>query len=311
MENIIFSFQVVLPLLIYMALGFLADHIIQEPSLPRILNKLVFTIIFPINIFLSTLKTDVDLGKLSGQFLFVSLTTLVLFLIFCLFYHCQDLPGDQKSVLIQASYRSNYPLLALPLGVALLSEEQVGQVTLLIPVVIPLFNLLSILVLSYYGSEQPSFKGLFLEIVKNPLILALLAGFFGRFMGLKLPQLIETPLYTIGTMASPLALVGLGASFSFTASKTYISQLSQAVFFRLLFAPGLALLLATLVGFRGASLVSLLAVFASPVAISSYPMAEAMHQDSDLAGQILVYTTLFSTLSLFLIILILRSCALV
>lgn len=311
MENIIFSFQVVLPLLIYMALGFLADHIIQEPGLSRILNKLVFTIIFPINIFLSTLKTDVDLGALSGLFLFVSSTTLILFFIFCLYYHHQDLPRDQKSVLIQASYRSNYPLLALPLGSALLTEGQVGQVTLLIPIVIPLFNLLSILILSYYSSEQPSLKGLIIEIVKNPLILALLAGFACKFLGLYPPKLIEKPLSTVGTMASPLALVGLGASFSFTESRAYISQLSQAVFFRLLLAPGLALLFAALVGFRGVGMVSLLAVFASPVAISSYPMAEAMHQDGNLAGQILVYTTLFSTLSLFLIIFILRSFLLV
>lgn len=312
MENILFSLRVVFPFLLYMTLGLVSRRFIQVENLSGILNQVVFKLILPIHLFLTTAKTRVDIGSLSGLYLFAFVAILLIFLVFWFYYDRKDLPRKQKGVLIQASYRSNYILFGAPLGAALLGEDQAGIVVLLIPVVIPMFNLLSIFALSYYGSDDHvGFKGVLVKIAKNPLILGILAGFLWKLTGLDLPDILVQPLQRVGSMATPMALIGLGHAFSFSASKAYSHQLVRSVFIRLLLVPFLTLGAAALLGIHGGGIVALLAVFASPVAISSYAMAEAMDNDGKLAGQILVYTTLLSSLSLFFIIFVLKSLTLI
>ena len=52
--------------------------------------------------------------------------------------------------------------------------------------------------------------------------------------------------------------------------------------------------------FNGAQFAVLIAVFATPVAVSSVPMSQEMKGDVTLAGQLVVWTTLFSSVSVFL-----------
>lgn len=312
MENILFSFQIVFPFLIYMLLGVLARFVIKVENLSSILNRVVFKLILPIHLFLATARSEINLSRLSGLFIFTALGILSVYGLAWLHYSQRNLPPEQKGVLIQAAYRSNYILFSLPLGAAFVGESQAGVVALLVPIVIPIYNLLAIVVLSYYGSSTgKSAKGIALKIFKNPLILGILAGFLWKLTGLELPDILAQPLQRVGSMATPMALIGLGSAFSFAASKAYLPQLIEAVLVRLILVPCLTLGTAALLGIRGVGLVALMAVFASPVAISSYAMAEAMGNDGKLAGQILVYTTLFSSLSLFLIIFVLKSLTLI
>ena len=112
-------------------------------------------------------------------------------------------------------------------------------------------------------------------------------------------------------MATPLALIALGGSFTFTAVKGNIPILSWAVVLRLIVIPVAALGIGALIGFRGAQIVALLSMFASPTAVSSYTMAQQMDGDSDLAAQIVVFTSAFSILTMFLLIFTLKSLALI
>ncbi len=43
-------------------------------------------------------------------------------------------------------------------------------------------------------------------------------------------------------------------------------------------------------GYRGVELTTLMIIFAAPTAISSFTMAQQMDSDSELAGQIVVFT---------------------
>jgi predicted permease len=52
--------------------------------------------------------------------------------------------------------------------------------------------------------------------------------------------------------------------------------------------------------FSGAHFAAFIAVFATPVSISSVPMAQEMDGDVTLAGQLVVWTTVMSALSVFL-----------
>ncbi len=59
-------------------------------------------------------------------------------------------------------------------------------------------------------------------------------------------------------------------------------------------------------GYRDVELSTLMIIFAAPTAISSFTMAKQMDSDSDLAGQIVVFTSAFCVITVFMWIFILK-----
>ena len=119
-------------------------------------------------------------------------------------------------------------------------------------------------------------------------------------VGIKLPQSLEGVVFEIADIATPLALVILGASVTFSSVRTNQKPLVLGVLNRLVIVPAIGITAAILFGFRGLELILLMAMYASPTAVSSYTMAQQMNGDAELAGQIVVFTTALSLLSLFL-----------
>ena len=62
-------------------------------------------------------------------------------------------------------------------------------------------------------------------------------------------------------------------------------------------------------GFRDAPLAVLLTVFGAPIAVSSFTMAQQMGGDDKLAGQLVVFSSIFSIGTMFLLIFFLREMA--
>lgn len=81
-----------------------------------------------------------------------------------------------------------------------------------------------------------------------------------------------------------------------------------SVTLRLCITPTIFLVIAYFLGFKGSTQFAILiALFATPIAVSSAPMAAQMGQDEELAGQIVVWTSALSAFSLFVIIMICAS----
>ena len=70
--------------------------------------------------------------------------------------------------------------------------------------------------------------------------------------------------------------------------------------------PMIMLSIAFALGFEGAPLSVLIVVFASPIAVSSYVMAKNANADYELAGQLIVVTSLFAVVTVFLFIYVFR-----
>ena len=188
--------------------------------------------------------------------------------------------------------------------------------TLLSAVSIPLFNILAVISLSVFGGggSKPSVAKILAGIAKNPLIQSILLGlvllgvraiFVEQGISFRLSDL--SPIYTVlgylSNLATPLALLMLGVQFEFSA----VSELKKEILFgtvmRTVLVPLLGLGIAYLifgVDFGGAKFAALVALFATPVAVSSVPMAQEMGADHTLAGQLVVWTTLISAASVFI-----------
>ena len=125
-------------------------------------------------------------------------------------------------------------------------------------------------------------------------------------------------LNKLKSITTPFALLMLGGEFEFSAIRGMFREVAVATTFRLVAAPLLgivaAYLLSThtgLVSFGANEYASFIALFGSPVAVSSAVMAEQMDGDAALATQLVVWTSVFSVATIFLQVCVLMATGLI
>ena len=121
-----------------------------------------------------------------------------------------------------------------------------------------------------------------------------------NLLKLPLPSGVQKCVTDLGRVATPLSLVALGADFKFNKVHGIRKQLILSVAGKLVMAPLVMVTLGILLGFRGDYLVPVLIMFGAPTAVSSYTMAQQMEGDGTLAASVVVFTTAFSILTIFL-----------
>lgn len=326
MDDLIFTLNVILPILIPVILGFILGKLkFFDGSFLKQANKLVFKILIPISLFNSLYSKDLKSIDWSLA-LFSAVSIIALFFIgmICVVLFVPE--KKQKGVIHQASFRSNYAIIGIPLATLLGGAAAEMQAAVIAAVSVPLFNILAVIALTIYDSEEGnkvSIKDILLKIVKNPLILGVFAGILFMLFRMLLEstidggnfvmnidpdtQFLPKSIKQLAACATPIALIVLGGNFKFSAVKKYRIQLIFSVTLRLIITPVIFLTIAYFMGFKDLiSFSILIALFATPIAVSSVPMAQQMGQDDELAGQIVVWTSALSAISLFLIIITCR-----
>ena len=308
MENFILSINVVLPLFITMTLGYFFKSIkLFDDHTVKQMNNLVFKSFLPILLFYNIYKTDLSMGFRPKLMIFAMLSIVSIFLVLCIIIPKIEKDNRRKGVLMQAIFRSNFVLFGLPVTISLLGEQNVGVPSLIISVIVPTFNFLSVIALEMYQDGKINYKNIIKGIIKNPLIIASLLGILMLITGIKLPSVLDKTLLDLSRVATPLALAILGASFEFSAVSGCLKQVILGVFGKLVIVPIIFIPLSILTGFRDIELATLLIMFSAPVAINSFTMADQMGADSELAGQIVVFSSIFAVFTIFLWIYIVKS----
>ncbi|MBQ5869799.1 MAG: AEC family transporter, partial [Lachnospiraceae bacterium] len=103
----------------------------------------------------------------------------------------------------------------------------------------------------------------------------------------------------------------LGGTLQFNAIQKNLKYLGPTLTFKLLILPAIMLALGYMVGLRELELFLLVAVYGTPVAAASYPMAQNMGGDGELAGEFVVISTVAATFTLFLWIFFMKSVGLI
>lgn len=311
MENLMISANAVLPMCLVMALGYGTRRLgwLRREEISTI-NKIAFRIFLPCLLYY--LYYNIYCSDLSGSFdpLLMAyavggvLLTFGLALGYTLL--TEKLP-ERRGVLIQGMFRSNYVIMGIPVATALLGADQLGTVSILIAVIVPLFNMLAVVVLEVFRGQKPKPLHILGQIAKNPLVIGSVLGILTLVAGIRLPHILEQTIQSVSAIASPLQLFLLGAFFQFSGLKTYRRELVTVSIAKLIVSPGLFLGLGALLGFRGVAFVSLIGIFASPTAVNSFTMAQQMGGDAELAGDIVVTTSAASILTMFLWIFLFKS----
>lgn len=302
------SANAVLPMCLIMALGYGTRRLgwIRREEISAI-NKIAFRIFLPCLLYYNVYCSDLS-GSFDPLLMAYAVGGVLLTFGLSLGYTLltEKLP-ERRAVMIQGMFRSNYVIMGIPVATALLGADQLGTVSILIAVVVPLFNMLSVVVLEVFRGQKPKPLHILGQIAKNPLVIGSVLGILTLAAGIRLPHILEQTIQNISAIASPLQLFLLGAFFQFSGLKTYRRELVTVSAAKLIVAPGLFLGLGALLGFRGVAFVSLIGVFASPTAVNSFTMAQQMGGDAELAGDIVVTTSAVSILTMFLWIFLFKS----
>ena len=308
MENLMISANAVLPMCLVMALGYGTRRLgwIRREEISAI-NKIAFRIFLPCLLYYNVYCSDLS-GSFDPLLMAYAVGGVLLTFGLSLGYTLltEKLP-ERRGVMIQGMFRSNYVIMGIPVATALLGADQLGTVSILIAVVVPLFNMLSVVVLEVFRGQKPKPLHILGQIAKNPLVIGSVLGILTLAAGIRLPHILEQTIQNISAIASPLQLFLLGAFFQFSGLKTYRRELVTVSAAKLIVAPGLFLGLGALLGFRDVAFVSLIGVFASPTAVNSFTMAQQMGGDAELAGDIVVTTSAASILTMFLWIFLFKS----
>lgn len=311
MENLIVATNAVIPFMVYILLGAVSKKMgfVKEGFLKE-LNGVVFKVFFPFIMFNNLY--DVDFGKLSdvGYVGFAVAATLIVIIASFLLVPLFSKDNRRRGVISQAIFRSNSVLYAIPLAQSVFGSEGATMASIVVAFVVPIYNIASVAILEYYRGGKVSYGKLFVNILKNPLIIGAMAGILFNLLPLTMPECLVLPISELCNMATPLSLFVLGGTLHLSDMKKNLIPLSIGTVLKLILVPSLLAFIMANMGFRGNEFFVVFVMFATPVAAASYPMAQSMDADADLAGEYVVITTVLSIVTIFFWILVLKGCGL-
>lgn len=316
MENLIFSLNATIPIFLVMVIGYILKtcKIVDEPFI-KTLNTFNYKITLPVLLFKDICESDFFQVWDTKYVLFCFLSTLCCisfaWIITTKLYRKKDLAGE----FVQASYRSS----AAVLGIAFIQNiyGNAGMAPLMIIGTVPLYNIAAVLILSFTGPGAQKFhpgtlKNSLKGIITNPIILGILAGIAASLLRLRFPVIISKTISNISVLATPLALLGLGAGFEGKKALAEIKPTLVCSFIKLMLWPAVFLpIAAAALGFRAEKLVALLVMLGSPTTVSCYIMAKNMKHEGILTSSVVVTTTFLSSVTLTFWLYIMKSLQLI
>ncbi len=300
------SILVVTPICIYILLGILVKKLkwIEQEGINqtnKILYKLFFPIIMFTNIYSSSLKES-----LNGRLIFYMLvTSTIVFILLNIFIPIFIKERPVQASMIQGIYRGNSILFAIPIISTIYGPENTGVAAVCVSVVVPFYNVFCVILLENKRGTKIKIKRLVFSVLKNPIIIGAIIGLLVKTLNITLPYVLEKVVMDLGEVLTPFALILLGAGLSFENIQKNKWYLTFVCIMKLIINPFIFVGLGYLLGFRGVELATIFALSCVPTAVSSYVMAKEMDADSQLAGEIVAFTTITSILTIFLWLLLL------
>lgn len=261
-------------------------------------TSLVFYVALPAKLFTSVAESNV--AQSFHPLFAVYVTAMTLFFFFLFWAVAVKIPKrEDRSAFVHACYRGNFVYVGLAMLQIMLNKSVIPSTAVVIAFVMPLYNILAVFILSYYGEgEKPKLSRIVLDMLKNPMIIAVLIGIPFSLFGWNLPMAAEKTVDYMGSMASPLALLFIGASIEFKALSKHRGIVSLSVLCKLVITPIIALPIAVLIGLSGEEIATAFILFAVPSAMNVYVMTEKMGGNGSLASEIIVGTMLGSVLTM-------------
>lgn len=210
------------------------------------------------------------------------------------------LGGASTSSLVQGALRHNgFLVLSILQGGLGMAATQMAAIA--IAFLVPISNIVSvfaILTLTRGKQGRDMKRAVLGEIVRNPLLAAMLAGVLVNWLGLPVPSFVTQSAALLGAGALPLLLLLIGASLKFSAIRGHAVPLGFAIAAKMLVFPVALVGSGYLFGLDPLALAVLAAVGAAPTANSTYTLAVELGGDAPLMAEIVSIQTVTAALSM-------------
>lgn len=290
--------NIVLPIFLVVGLGYALRRLrFVTAEGNAVLTRLVFYVAAPVLLVRgaagTSLRSSLD-PRILGVFIAVSV--LVAAATYALAFRSR---ASRRGVFAQGSHRSNMVFVGLPLVMNAFGEEAVGQVSVLVGAMVVVYNVLSIVVLTLpHHSGGPGRRvdlaGMLKRIAVNPLALGSAAGIVLSAIGVAIPATLGGAMDLVGGTALPLALISVGAGLDLDRLRREFAGAATTCVLKLGLYPALVYVGLRALGLEGVALQAPVLLAATPTAVVSYVMAQEMQGDEQLAGAMVIGTTLLS-----------------
>ena len=303
MSNFLFSINVTIPIFLVMVIGYFLRQIgMLNENFVTVANKFNFKVTLPFLLFRDLSTVNIQEVFDLKYVLFCAIATSVCFWsvygLTKIFMKDRSMTG----AFVQASFRSSAAVMGLAFIQNIYGQSTMGS--LMIIGAVPLYNIYSVLVLTFEGdypeneSDTGRIKQAGINILKNPIIIGIVLGLIVALLHNPLPELVNSTVNNVAKMATPLALIGLGAGFEGKKALAKIKPTLWAAFIKLIAQAAFFIPIAAALGFQGEKMVALVVMLAAPATPSCYIMAKNMHNDGVLTASIVVATTLLASVTL-------------
>jgi predicted permease len=301
MQNLLFTLTIIAPVFVMVFLGALLRGLkVIDDTFVRSSSKVVFNVALPALLLTETAQIDFSANLRIDAALIYALATLLVFGLGWAMSYLLTSDTRSRGPFIQGGFRSNVAIVGLPIISMLLNQQALAEAIIILALMMPLFNILSVIALTV-----PLHKGgtlrwtpIIMNILTNPLILAVVAGSLLALSPLKLPGFVMASSNYLGQMTFPLALLSIGATLTRDSMHGNLTLTAWAVALKTVVLPALVALGAWFFGLPNRLVMVVFVFGAAPTAVASFIMAQAMDNDRDLAGSIVVVTTIVSVISL-------------
>ena len=303
MENFIFSVNATFPIFLVMVIGYILKQIgMLDDNFVTVANKLNFNVTLPFMLFRDISGVDIRAVFDLKYVLFCALASTICF---WMIWGGAKLFVKDKSIrgaFVQASFRSSAAVMGLAFIENIYGTSAMGP--LMVIGAVPLYNIFSVIVLTFEGahaeneSKSQKIKEACVNIAKNPIILGILAGLIVAVIGIDFPVAVDKTIGSVAQMATPLALITIGAGFEGRKALAKLRPTIAASLIKLIVQPLIFVPIAAVLGFTGEKMIAILIMLASPTTPSCYIMAKNMNNDGVLTASVIVTTTLLAAFTL-------------
>ena len=303
MENFIYSINVTMPIFLVMVIGYILRQIgMLNDNFVTVANKFNFKVTLPFMLFKDIAGVDI---KAVFDIKYVLFCAIVSTICFWVVWGTAKLLVRDKTIrgaFVQSSFRGSAAVMGLAFIQNIYGSSAMGP--LMIVSAVPLYNIFSVIVLTFEANDstgidkKAKIRQAGINICKNPIILSILAGLVVGLLGIQFPMLVNKTVSNVAQMATPLALITIGAGFEGRKALAKIAPTMAASTIKLVLQPLVFLPVAAWMGFSGEKMIAILIMLASPTTPSCYIMAKSMNNDEVLTASVIVTTTLMAAFTL-------------
>ena len=303
MENFIYSINVTMPIFLVMVLGYFLKQIgMLDDNFVTVANRFNFKVTLPFMLFRDISTVDIKAVFDLKYVLFCAIVSTICFWTVWAGAKLFLKDKSMRGAFVQASFRGSAAVMGMAFIENIYGSSAMGP--LMIVGAVPLYNIYSVLVLTFEANEEDGRQGAGkikqagTNILKNPIIIGIFLGLVVSLLGVHFPTIVDRTVDNVARMATPLALVTMGAGFEGRKALAKIKPTLAASFIKLVAQTAVFLPIAAAMGFTGEKIIGILIMLAAPTTPSCYIMAKNMKNDGVLTASIVVTTTLLASFTL-------------